>query len=388
MVKKICNSIFVVSVFLLLSVPFVFADWVSGGISESENRTLAEFPQLIVSGMLNNSFPAQFDIWFSDHLGFREEMISFNAARQYEMYDRLLENSEYHIGPYGDLNYANEFMILDYAHANLYTQERTAEIGQAYQVISDWMAEQGIAFYYVQCYDKHSVYPEQFRDDIKQIGDISRTDQVITYLENETTVNTISLKAPLLEAKANGYEVYSNWGDPAHWSPRGAVVGYQYTMDRINQDFDGIFPVLREEDYEISIYNAGITLNDVIHEDDFIEQFVIRDPQAVKVEDSFLETEFGYDFYTGRHGVWVNPSVENGKRLLIMGDSYIQESILDDFAESFSEVGMVWADHVRKLPYITQVFQPDIVIFESAERVDRGSGLVLLANDILSGDYD
>lgn len=384
MVKKICNLLFVAAVFVLLIIPLVFADWTSGGVSESENRNLAKFPQLIVNGKFNNAFTSQFDVWFTDHLGFREEMISFTAARQYELYDRLLENSGYHIGPYGDINYADKDMILDFAHANLRTEEEVAKIGQSYQVVSDWLEAKGIVFYYVQCYDKHSIYPEQFRDDIQQIGDISKTDQVIAYLENETTVKTISLKPPLLEAKANGYEVYSNWGDPCHWSFRGSRVGYWYIMDRINRDFNNKFPVLQEEDYDITIYNAGITLNNVIHEDDYIEKFEIRDCKSRKVENTFFQTEIDMI----RHTAWENPSVDNDTRVMLMCDSYIDSFIKGDFAESFAEVGIIWGDYTGLLPYAVGRYQPDIVIYECAERVDRSMAICDLADRILSGEFD
>lgn len=382
MVKKICNCIFVVMVGAMLLTPFLFTDWISGGISESENRTLAKFPKLILDGRLNNSFPAQFDIWFVDHLGFHEEMISLNAARQYKMFDVMLQNSEYHIGPTGDLNYATPEMIQDYAHTNLRSEEQVAEIGQSYQIISDWLAEKGITFYYVQCYDKHSIYPEHFRDDIKQIGDVSKTDQVINYLLNETTVKTISLKDPLIQAKNDGYEVYSNWGDPSHWTPRGAYIGYQHIMEQINADFGGIFPVLQEEDYDITMYNCGMTLHDVIHEDDYVEWFEIQEPKAQRLENSYFE-----EIDKERHSQWVNPSLDNDTRMMLMCDSYIKYFILEDFAESFSEVGLIWGDFTRMLPEAVDHYQPDIVIYECVERVDRSTPIVKLAKKIAAGEY-
>lgn len=377
MYKKICNIAFVIIFLAILTIPALLTNWTSGGVSEDENRNLAEFPSLLKDGALNDGFTGEFETWFMDHMGLRQELITANATLQFHVFDRMLDKSDYHIGPYGDINYATSDMLRDYAHLNLRSDTEVAKIGQSYQIISDWLAEQQIPFYYVQCYDKHSIYPEQFTDDVHQNGEISKTDQVITFLEESTTVNTISLKAPLLEAK-NTHEVYSNWGDPTHWSPRGSYVGYCYIMERLNQDFDDAFYILQESDYQIDIKNGGITLNKVIHRDDMLEYFTIKDPSAEKSDTSVM----GKWAEDNRHSVWINPEAGNNTRLLLMCDSYINSYIIDDFAESFGEVWLVWGDYTLDLPQIVELCDPDLVIYECAERVDRSSTVCKLAEQL------
>lgn len=377
MLKKIYNIIFIAAFLAVLAVPLALTDFSSGGISEDENRTLAAFPSLTVEGKWNAAFTKEFETWFMDHLGLRQELITANAALQFRVFDRLLDQSDYHIGPHGDINYADVYMLEDYAHMNLRTEEEVAQIGQSYQTVSDWFEDRGIPFYYVQCYDKHSIYPEQFTDTVKQVGDISKTDQVIEYLQKQTTVNTISLKAPLLAAKES-YEVYSNWGDPTHWTPRGAFIGYQYIMEHVNADREEPLRVLQEADYEIATYNAGITLNKVVHEDDFIESFTIRDPRAQKVDKSVMG-KWAEDI---RHSAWKNPEAGSDAKLLLMCDSYINSYIVADLAESFSEVWLVWGDHTGDLPELTEVYQPDVVIYECAERVDRSATICKFAQEL------
>lgn len=156
-------------------------------------------------------------------MGFRKYLIDTNARLQYEVFGRMLNKSNYYIGRHGDFIYATDAMIADYAHLNLRSDERVAQIGQSYQTISDWLGDKGIKFYNVQCWDKHSIYPEQFMASVNQIGDISKTDQVVKYIRNNTTVNEISLKEMLLDKKKS-YEVYSHYGDPTHWTERGAYL--------------------------------------------------------------------------------------------------------------------------------------------------------------------
>lgn len=376
MFKKIYQIIFILLFSAVLLVPAVMTDWSSGGVSEDENRNLEEFPSLVADGGFNEKFTSGFESWFMDHMGLRQDLITMNATLQYKVFDRMLTTSNYLLGRDGDINYATQEMKRDYAHLNLRTEEEVAKIGESYQAVSDWLGKQGIPFYYVQCFDKHSIYPEQFTNKIYQHGDISKTDQVITYLKENTTVNTISMKDALLPAKEK-YEVFSNWGDPTHWSERGAYVGYQYLMERVAADFADV-SILQEEDYDITMKNIGITLNKVIHQDDIVESFAIKAPSAQKSDTAVLGQWSSDD----RHSVWVNPEAGNDLKLLLMCDSYIESFIAEDLAEGFSEVWMVWGDYTQDLPEIIELYDPDLVIYECAERVDRSGSVCALAESL------
>ena len=157
MFKKINNIIFIVLVFSVLFVPLLFTRWESGGVSEEENRNLAAFPAVVTDGDLNLSFTKDFETWFMDHLGFRQKLISANKSLMQEIFDRALTTSDWKTGKTGDSIYAPFSIVEDFAHVNLRTAESVARIGDSYQIISDWLAKKDIAFYYVQCVDKHTL---------------------------------------------------------------------------------------------------------------------------------------------------------------------------------------------------------------------------------------
>lgn len=373
--KRIYNCVFIILFLAVLTVPLLLTNWSGGGVSEDENRTLADFPSITADGKWNEQFTGEFETWFMDHMGLRQELITANATLQYKVFDRMLTKSDYMIGRHGDINYATQAMLMDYVHMNLRTEEEVAKIGQSYQTVSDWLADRDIPFYYVQCYDKHSIYPEQFLDTVRQIGNISKTDQVISYLEENTTVNTVSFKPMLLAAKSE-YEVYSNWGDPTHWTPRGAYMGYRYLMERLNEDSEEPLRILQEEDYHITEQNVGITVNQVIHEDDVVEFFALKDPQATKAD--YTMTQTWKD--DRRHSVWTNPNAGNDTKLLLMCDSYFNSFLIEDFAESFAQIWVIWGDYTGDLPQIVEELNPDLVIYECAERVDRSGAICNLAD--------
>ena len=67
---------------------------------------------------------------------------------------------------------------------------------------------------------------------------------------------------------------------------------------------------------------------------------------------------------------------------MIMCDSYFESYLRDDIAESFHEVWLVWGDYTGSLPEIVELCNPDIVIYECAERVDRSENVVALAKEL------
>lgn len=378
MIKKISNIIFIVLFFAILCIPMIFANFSGGESSDVENRYLADLPDLVVDGKLNPQFSTDVESWLMDHMGFRTEMIKCNAKLQYGVF-RKFDTDDYYIGRNGDLNYATPDMILDYAHVNLRSPEEVKQIADSYQAISDYVTDQGSQFYYVQCYDKHSIYPEQFMDTINQMGTVSKTDQVVEYLQQNTSVNTISMKQPMLDAKEQ-YQTYSHWGDPTHWNERGAFIGYQVIMNELNAHNEDAFKVLQEQDFNIEWVDDARNYKYVKFTEDYQEDFTLANPTSEQLDVSVLG-EWSSD---QRHFAWKNENVDNGKKLLLFCDSYIASFMPDYFAESFSEVLLIRADYMLDLPRILDEFKPDIVICECAERVDRSESVCQLAEELPS----
>ncbi len=378
MIKKISNILFIILFFVIISAPFLFANFSSGEASGQENRNLAGVPELIVDGKLNENFSTDTENWLMDNMGFREALIRCNASLQYDLFHRL-DSQTYYLGQKGDLNYATPEMILDYAHANLRSEDEVKKISDSYQTISDYLNQHGSQFYYVQCYDKHSIYPEQFMDTINQFGGVSKTDQVITALQDHTTVNTISLKERLISAKEQ-VQTYSHWGDPTHWNDRGAYIGYQTIMEDVNAHNDGVFRILQESDFDIHMEDVAMTQNYRTYAEDIQEKFTLKNPTHVQ-KDASVMGKWSSD---ERHFVWKNDKVENDKKLLLMCDSYIASFTAEYFAQSFSEVWLIRADYTEDLAQIVEAYAPDIVIYECAERVDRSAAVCNLADALAS----
>lgn len=373
---KVIRIVFVIFFIGMLSLPYVFADRGGTAVSKEENRALNQRPSFIEAGNLNVAFTYDYEDWFLDNFGFRSLLTDLYAKIQYNIFDNVFDTDMY-MGRTGDCMYATNEMITDYQHLNLRTEEEVERIGESYQVVSDWLEAQGVQFYYVQCYDKHSIYPERFMEYVNQDGQVSKTDQVIKELTKNTTVNTISLKDTLLDNKET-YDVFRHHGDPSHWSQRGAFLCYQQIMQEINLQNDNKFKILQEEDYSIYVCDQGRGLKGNIYFEDYQEAFVLNEQQAEKADIGILK-KFGND---SRHSVWENTDAGNDTRVLIVGDSYINSYLLNSFAESFSQTFLIWGDYTKDMADMIEICQPDIIIYECAERVDRSGAICELAEKL------
>lgn len=363
--KQKISIIFIALFCIMLSLPLLFTNY-KKSVSETENRTLAAFPKLMKDGERNDAWTSEFTDWFGDHLGFRDQLIGTYAKAQFYAFDRTLNYSDLYIGEKGDLLGFTKDMILDYQRLDRRTEEELVQLGNSYQNISDWLKEQGIQFYYVQCYDKHSIIEQdRMKKGMHPVVEESKTDQLVRYLQENTDITILPLKQCMLDADES-YVTYSKWGDPWHWSQRGGIIAYREIMNMLNQNNQDSIRVLSDDDFNITYTDQGMTISSSLHQVDMEENFVMKERQNYQDQDVDMGT-FGSD---DRNHVWKNSSAASDKKILIYGDSYMNTYIIDYVAESFQETWGIRLEHITEFDEAIKMAKPDIVILECAERVD------------------
>lgn len=101
---KILKSIFIGIFFLTITVPLLCINWKGGRVAEFENRFLAQQAYFFEEdGTVNKDFFTDFEEWFGDNIGFRNQFIATNAQLQYYLFNRLEENGLYMLGQNGAL---------------------------------------------------------------------------------------------------------------------------------------------------------------------------------------------------------------------------------------------------------------------------------------------
>ena len=363
--KQKISIIFIALFCIMLSLPLLFTNY-KKSVSETENRTLAAFPKLMKDGERNDAWTSEFTDWFGDHLGFRDQLIGTYAKAQFYAFDRTLNYSDLYIGEKGDLLGFTKDMILDYQRLDRRTEEELVQLGNSYQNISDWLKEQGIQFYYVQCYDKHSIIEQdRMKKGMHPVVEESKTDQLVRYLQENTDITILPLKQCMLDADES-YVTYSKWGDPWHWSQRGGIIAYREIMNMLNQNNQDSIRVLSDDDLNITYTDQGMTISTSLHQVDMEQNFVMKERQNYLDQDVDMGT-FGSD---DRNHVWKNSSAASDKKILIYGDSYMNTYIIDYVAESFQETWGIRLEHITEFDEAIKMAKPDIVILECAERVD------------------
>lgn len=348
----------------IIALPLLRVDLRQNKVSRDENRTLKNFPQVYNDdGSKNDAFNSDFESWLNDHIGGRSKMVLTNAKIQYHLFGKLANNSNYKLGENEELNYIGEKVLPNFEHTNLLSEDDLKVVVESYQTVSDYLKERGIQFYFIQNWDKQSIYPEAFPKYVNQFGTTSLADQVVNALQEKTDISVISMKETMLEGKKQ-YRTYNKWADVTHWSERGAFLGYQYLMQEINKRNENRYKVLNEDDYIIEDVDQGATLLGGIHQEDVVETFTVKDPKGKKTNEKLTMCKDA----DNRQSYWTNEVCGNNTKVLIFGDSYIQSFLMDDLAESFHDTIELWAWTVADLPAIIDEYKPDIVIYEKAER--------------------
>lgn len=375
MFERISKSIFIILFLILLVIPFLSTNLINEKVSDSENRKLAAQPILInEKGVLNSNFTTDFEIWLNDNIGFRSILVATNAKILYRFFDVFPENTDYYLGPNGELNYATDEIIRDYQHLDLYDEEYLLSYSKAVQKIGDYVNQMGGVLIYYQCWDKQSIYPEYFPTTVIQHGSLSKTDMILQSLRDNTSVNIVSSKDLLIDAKEK-YDTYSVWGNATHWTDRGAYLAYVDLVAQISGITGQSYKALGEDDYDIQIEDLGENMYGGIHEVDMLESFTIKNPKSYVTNE-----KLGSYTKDNRHFCCTNDQVDNDTRVLIIGNSYFRWYIADDIRESFHEVIYIWTDYLRDLKNIIDTYNADIVIIQNAERVDKTDFIIEAAN--------
>lgn len=363
--KTKINIVFIAVFVAAITLPYVFAHRdTSTRVSDEENRELAVYPVLYDrENGWNTSYIDDFDDWINDNLRGRTELVKINSTLQYELFHRIVRNN-LTAGKNNWLFGKNDELLAEYQHTNLLSDDQLGEFSGNMQEFSDYLERHGISFYYMQCYDKESIYPDEYISGVKQTGSISRADQVVTELEDNTNINVIDIKDDLKE-HAKTEQVYFKYAD-THWNDCGAFVGYQDLMYRIQNDYPQI-KVLEKSDYDISEMEQSITLYGYQYPYvDTTPKYTVKNPGAIEITDEIKKDwpdvhvqDFIHEF--------VNDSCGNSLKILVVGDSYIRQFLKDDIAESFSDTLNIDWSNLDNLDSVIARFQPDIVVLENTE---------------------
>ena len=354
--KKSIRNIFVLAVLGFMGLPLFFFDS-NRVVSEREKRKLAEYPFLLTDNRINKNFFSEYDSYFQDHFGFREQLIRLNEKIPLKI-QKSIESIDAFSGKNGWYFINFDRNLKDFAKKNLLTADELKEFKKNISNTMEWCKAQNIPCVFLICPNKHSVYPEFYP--FERPDGITRADQMTTVFE-ELNANYIFPRDYILLRKAD-FDFPLYYETDTHWNPQGAYLASILLREKIQKFFpDANFPKI---EYETKI-DYSMTAGDIL------PMLGISESKSTQP----ILNPIGHDqsdFYIylkneGRDGVHTKGANPSLPRALIFRDSFF--AALEPFVSPlFSEADYQWKQFDESCKEIVLNYKPDIIIFEAVER--------------------
>ena len=354
------NVCFIFVFVSMLAMPLVFVDLSSDRISVAENRILANRP--LLSDLKNHpgTFIRQFDDWFKDSTGFREKLlVIYKAVNENKRLNNVcytLGQTVYLMGEKGHHFYANNDLITKFQGKKFLSDEQLSGMAEKLEEVKRYLGEKGIPLAVMFCTDKESVYPEYYPKSIIRGPEPIQLDIITNYLQENTSVDIFNIRQALVAEKDKYISYQVSLGDLTHYNQTGAFFAYRELMKHINIYFPEIIPY-KPDDIEISYDEKEIP--DVKLKSGFTYQ---------RLDSSFFDDVDVYRPFTWENHAYVNTD-QNLPVILFLCDSYAQEYFIGKyFAQQFGRALFIHFCNISNIQEYINLFNPDIVVFESAER--------------------
>lgn len=403
---KINNLIKIGAFFLVILIPILFMNFKRNQVSKIDNRMLLNFEDIFSNKDIFNNIESYID----DRIGFRTEMVDIYAKVMDKAFNEITHPK---------YEYGKDGFIMSKAEENEFNPEFMETYSDFIKEFQDYCNARDIKFLYSVEPRKELIYPEYITEgynyenrDIEYFLELLE-EKNINYLNNIETLSEAREKGSALDILKQGYcnsgdtetveflenelliidefneldksnvyleneynknskkEIVDSRGllydkeyDARHWNETGAIIGISAILDRLNL-LDN-----RVETFDISKYEAKDYINDTLVASNFeineiTTKYNLIEDNSIYIEDLEDEIKRHESFSNFTH--YKNEANPNAPRILIFAGSYFDDK--EKFlTESFSELMKIHNyRNVLDYEYYINIFNPDIVLFESTE---------------------
>ena len=239
--KRLLVAVFVAIISLPLAANLAGHD---GGDPGAENRELAPFPLAEATWTSIGGYVPNVARWFDDHFGFRSSLVRwYGKSRLFLLH--VSPTTAVIKGHDGWFFYGDYKSIEDIASAEPMTPEAIANWRAAIVAARNWLAARHIAYVFTIAPDKHVIYPEELPASLHRVGDVTRTDQLYTALQDLALA--VDVRPALFLAKTHE-RLYQR--TDTHWNDRGAFTAYQAIIEGVRAHVPAVPPAWARDDFE------------------------------------------------------------------------------------------------------------------------------------------
>jgi hypothetical protein len=351
----------------MLALPLVFVDLTQDRVSVQENRMLERRPSL--SDMKNRPevFIRQFDAWFKDSTGVREQMLAlYNAIDKNRTLNWQVRYTDgqytFLIGEQGHhyfAGFSGVNLISKFQGKELISGEKLRKMALKLEEVKTFLNHKGIPMVVMLCTDKESIYPEFYPKSVMRGPEPIQLEVITKYLQDHTSVDIFNIRQALLTEK-NNYLLYPVSGDfqaLSHYNGIAAFFAYRELMKHIATYFPWVTPL-------------GLADVDISYDEKGSHRVYLKEQTYKNLEPSFFdnvsfinETTWGLSY----NFAWENLESELPV-ILLLRTSYSGEGLAGKFiAQTFGRTIMTHFSNMGHIEEYINRFKPDIVVFESAE---------------------
>lgn len=348
--KKI-KILFLIILYIFISLPIIFLNNKKDVISDIDNRKLSDFPTKLE---LNSTFLNKIVSYVDDRYGGREFLISNYTKFNDNVFGELIHPTyTYGKDKHVFFRMGNEIKYSDYH----------TKFSNAIIAIKNYVESKGSKFYVMINPEKTSVYtqyiPKGVNYNRKWIEEFERklSDSNVNFIDNTEELKT----------RSKDEFVYDKQYDSGHWNDLGAFYGVNNLLEKINKDFKDVKKLSKDE-FDISKkLNTSLKISKFpIYE--YSPVFTIKNSD--KYED--LTKEYTYIIIDEKYSYfkYIKNNSENNIKLpkaLVFQGSYLNGR--EKYLQSrFSEyIAIHNYQNIFNIEYYFEKFSPEIVIFELAE---------------------
>lgn len=348
MVKKIIHCIYILLFLAMMLVPLYFTNTRKYSVSEIDNRTLAQAPDL-----QQENFPSAFETYLKDRIGFRSEMINSYNVLNDALADELT---------HPHYTYGKDGQVFFKMTPNLTYNEYHQAFAEFVKKMQDYCESRGIGFYFAFEPEKASVMRDYLPEGVNY--DDSWVDQMLAYMDS-MGVHYIDNKSCLIE-KSKTEQVFNVQYDAGHWNDLGCFYGTSNIFSRIHQDYPEVTELQRDE------YIISTRVEPYLP----VSQFEINEtvPYFDRIDGRLdITPKYTQNLYVDPahfHCHYFLNNAENSESfpdIMFFQASYYNNRPQFPIARTHAYIGIHSYQNVFNVDYYTNAFNPDIVVFEVAE---------------------
>lgn len=198
--------------------------WMAAGdrfaAEATENTVMAEAPRLSRENYL--SFAQSLEQYYNSNVPFRSQLIAFSSLMDINLFKEKKINDQVVLGDNNWLFYCAESNIEDYKGTNLFTQEELSAIADNLLTSKEFLEKRGIEFILFLAPNKETLYGEENLPSYYKKGELTRIDQLVQYLKENTDIRVVY---PIEELEAYKDDLYLYWHYDTHWNRAGGYIG-------------------------------------------------------------------------------------------------------------------------------------------------------------------